>query len=77
MNWRVVHYADIVTQLPPLDIFYRHEGYEVWYTKNMKKYQICKGDSVKCQRSLFLGQLREGDHAMSNYLKLQSSELKG
>jgi hypothetical protein len=42
----------------------------------MKSYRICKGDSVECQRSLRIDQLQDKDHSMSNYIKLQSSDLK-
>ncbi len=47
-SWRFVYNADVVVQLPPVDIFYRHYGFEVWYDRQMQKYKICKGDSKRC-----------------------------
>mgnify|MGYP000870790975 len=38
-TFRVIHYADLVPHLPPLELLgYRHGGAQIWYTEDMQKY---------------------------------------
>ena len=73
-GYRVVHYADIVPHVPPLDMLdYRHGGAQIWYTEDMQTYQVCTAEDPKCMDSLPESKWSANDHDSHTYAKLPAS----
>lgn len=73
---RVIHYADIVPHVPPLNLLgYTHGGSQVWYAENMQSYQTCTAEDPKCSDSLPKSSLNTNDHSLSTYLQMPTSLL--
>lgn len=71
---RVIHYADIVPHVPPSAFGFAHALAEIWFTKDMSKYQICIAEDPKCSNSLGGLGYTADDHDMTNYyLKVSSN----
>lgn len=72
--YRVVHYADLFTHLPPLTMIdYRHGGTQIWYDEPMAKYQVCTAEDPKCMDSLPESKLTPADHDSHKYAQLPAS----
>lgn len=41
VTWRVVHYEDAVSHVPPMDLGWRHVGTEVWYDRAFEAFRVC------------------------------------
>lgn len=73
-TFRVIHYADLVPQLPPVELLgYRHGGAEIWYTEDMQRYQVCTAEDPKCSDSIEPKDLSNSDHDINTYMKLPAS----
>jgi predicted lipase len=71
--FRVIHYADIVPHVPPLNMAYTHGGNQIWYTEDMQKYQVCAAEDPNCADSLPTYEFSTNDHSLSLYLKMPVS----
>lgn len=54
VNYRVVHYADIVPHLPPEIAGFHHDATEVWYQEDNIQFKVCNGsgEDPTCSDSL-------------------------
>jgi len=63
-NWRLVHYADLVPQLPLQRLNFRHEPREVWYNEPFNSFKICDttGEDITCSDGLGTEAISIPDH---------------
>jgi len=63
-NWRLVHYADLVPQLPLQRLKFHHEPREVWYNEPFTSFKICDttGEDSTCSDGLGTEAISIPDH---------------
>lgn len=70
-RFRVIHYADIVTHVPPqIPVPYSHFANEIWYDAAMSKYKVCGAEEFTCSKSLFPTQWSLSDNDINAYMKI-------
>ena len=69
-SFRVIHYADIVPHLPPIDLNFRHYETQVWYDFGMESFKICSAEDKNCADSFHSDKLKPSDHDIGIYMKL-------
>jgi hypothetical protein len=69
-RWRVIHYADIVSHVPPqIPLPYSHFANEIFYDEAMSKYKICGAEEYTCSKSVFPWSVSDCD--INAYMKIQ------
>lgn len=52
IHFAATHLSSLASHQNLWDFEYNHEGKEVWFDKEMKKYQICESEDSKCFNSV-------------------------
>ena len=71
-SFRLTHYRDIVPQLPPESLHYRHIPTEVYYDENFTKVTVCdgSGEDSNCSDSCYLTLICDDVHDHMTYLNI-------
>lgn len=66
-SYRVIHNADIVPHLPPIEFDFKHSDNQIWYAENMQTFKECSAEDRACADSVNPTKWSPNDHDLRKY----------